>query len=152
MFSFPPTIILRHKRENLQKCSLRGLEKREDMRFFTYPRDSLPDLAGYFLLSMDGPPLSLSDKNLGLFLLDGTWRYAEKMQRLLASPLPTRSIPPGFTTAYPRRQDDCKDPCRGLASIEALFISYTLLGRDTSSLLDNYHWKDLFLQNNQKLF
>ncbi len=151
MFSFPPTIILRHKRENLQKCSLRGLESREDIHFFTYPRDQLPDLSGYFLLSMDGPPLSKKDGHLGLFLLDGTWRYAEKMQRLLSSPLPTRSIPQGFTTAYPRKQDDCKDPCRGLASIEALFIAYTLLERETAGLLDDYYWKDFFLEKNRQL-
>jgi pre-rRNA-processing protein TSR3 len=35
-----------------------------------------------------------------------------------------------------------------LASIEAIYIAYWILGRDVTGLLDNYHWKDLFLQKN----
>src|ERR1700722_16657725 len=116
MFNFPPTIIFRHRRENLKKCSLRGLEGREDLLFFTYPSNQLPPVSNYILLTMDGPPLSEKDGSSGLLLLDGTWRYAERMQRQLSSPLIERSIPQGFQTAYPRRQDDCKDPTKGLAS------------------------------------
>jgi pre-rRNA-processing protein TSR3 len=44
------TIILRHARENLKKCSLKGLEKRSDFRFFTYPKDLLPEMPDYILL------------------------------------------------------------------------------------------------------
>jgi pre-rRNA-processing protein TSR3 len=150
MLTFPPTIILRHKRENLKKCSLRGLETRADFRFFTYPPVLLPDLSRYFLLSLDGPPLSAKDKDLGIFLIDATWRHAETIYRQLPMPhtFVKRSIPAHFQTAYPRRQEDCPDQTRGLASIEALFIAYMLLGRNTSGLLDNYHWKDAFLQAN----
>ncbi len=150
MNNFPPTIILRHRRENLKKCSLRGLEQREDLRFFTYPKSELPCLAGYLLLTLDAPPLTSQDAHLGLFLIDGTWRHAQTMFSQLPFPhrFEYRSLPSYFTTAYPRRQEDCPEPHRGLASIEALYIAYHLTGRPTEGLLDNYHWKDQFLNKN----
>ena len=150
MQPFPPTVILRHQRENLKKCSLRGLEKREDFLFFTYPKDSLPPLDGYIVLALDAPPLSTEDFASGLFLIDGTWRYAEKMYHNTkgVAQLTKRSLPPHYRTAYPRRQEDCEDPERGLASIEALYIAYHLLGRETEGLLDHYHWKEDFLLKN----
>ncbi len=145
IFSFPPTIILRHRRENVKKCSLRGLEERSDMQFFTYPQDALPEMQGYFLLTLEGDALTEKDKDLGIFLLDGTWRYAEKMAKSVPQGLVKRRIPEGYVTAYPRRQEDCVDPSKGLASVEALFIAYSILGRDSSGLLDHYHWKQEFL-------
>ncbi len=149
MFTFPPTIILRHRRENLKKCTLRGLEGRPDFQFFTYPQSTLPDLSNYILLSMDAPPLTADDRERGLFLIDGTWRYAAQMERQLPHPhlFQRRSLPATLSTAYPRRQDDCPDPHRGLASIEALYAAYTILERPTENLLDNYHWKDNFLKS-----
>lgn len=150
MCLFPPTIILRHRKENLKKCTLRGLEKRLDFGFFTYPSDVLPDLSNYFLLTMDAPLLSEADKSLGVFLIDATWRYAELMQRQLRLPHPVqkRSLPPHYRTAYPRRQEDCPDPIKGLASIEALYATYTLLDRNTQGLLNNFYWKEEFLKKN----
>ena len=150
MQSFPPTIVLRHRRENLKKCSLRGLEDRTDFLFYTYPSCLLPGLDGYIKLSLDAPPLSREDASCGLFILDSTWRYAETMGRFVDGHalLSSRSLPAKFRTAYPRRQEDCSDPERGLASIEAIYIAYALLGRDTTGLLDNYHWKDDFLAKN----
>jgi pre-rRNA-processing protein TSR3 len=150
MFLFPPTIILRHRKENLKKCSLRGLEERSDFHFFTYPKDKLPNLSRYFLLTMDALPISEADKDLGIFLIDGTWRYAELMERQLPKPhcFKKRSLPLHFQTAYPRRQADCPDPSRGLASAEALYLTYFLLGRNAEGLLKNYHWKEAFLKKN----
>ncbi|HSX04366.1 MAG TPA: hypothetical protein VLG76_06530 [Rhabdochlamydiaceae bacterium] len=147
---FPPTYILRHRKENLKKCSLRGLEKREDFHFFTYPILKLPDLSNYLILTMDGPLLSKEDAHKGLFLLDGTWRYASKMLQahFTEKSFETRTLPAHFQTAYPRVQNDCPDPHRGLASIEALYIAYTIMGRDTTGLLDHYYWKDSFLEKN----
>ena len=52
------------------------------------------------------------------------------------------SLPLGYKTAYPRRQDEE----RGLASIEALYIAYRVLGWETEGLLDHYHWRDEFLK------
>lgn len=141
MTQFLPTIIFRHRKENLKKCSLRGLES--TLSFYTYPTDTLPDLTGYLVLTPDAPPLSSDDRE-GLLLVDGTWRYAEKMLKTVPDTLKRRSIPPGFVTAYPRRQDEEA----GLASIEALFIAYIITGRDPTGLLDHYHWKDLFLEKN----
>lgn len=149
MQSFP-TIVLRHRRENLQKCSLRGLESRPDFRFFKYPCDTLPDLSGYIMLAMNEPPLTIADADKGIFLLDATWRYAEKMLQFVDkhAVVERRGIPSGYRTAYPRRQDDCPAPEAGLASVEALYIAYAILGRDTSGLLDTYHWRNEFLEKN----
>lgn len=147
MAPFPPTIILRHRRENLKKCSLRGLEGREDLLFYSYPLKEIPfDLTSYVVLALDAPPLVEEDRDLGLFLIDGTWRYAEKMFASLPRPFAVRSLPPFLRTAYPRRQEDCIDPTRGLASVEALYASYAILKRDTEGLLDHYHWKQQFLE------
>lgn len=154
MQSFPPTLVLRHRRENLKKCSLRGLETRPDFKFFSYPKSSsnamLPEISNYLLLAFDGQPLSPADSERGLFIIDATWRYAEKMVRFVDSHsiLERRSLPRKFRTAYPRRQDDCPLPEYGLASIEAIYIAYQEMERDTSGLLDNYHWKDNFLSIN----
>lgn len=150
MQSFLPTYVLRHRRENLKKCSLRGLESRSDFVFFSYPsQDKFPDLSNYIMLDFDGPEISPADCGFGLFIVDATWRYAEKMVRFVDNQvmLEKRSLPPQFRTAYPRRQDDCCLPERGLASIEAIYIAYWLMGRDTAGLLDQYYWKDEFLRN-----
>lgn len=154
---FPNTIVIRHFRENLKKCSLRGLESRSDFQFYSYPHFPLPlpSLANMILLTLDAPPLSAEDKDRGLLLLDGTWRYAAKMEKYVkrqCNMLIPRSLPPHYRTAYPRVQNDCIDPEKGLASVEALYLCYHLLGRETKGLLDLYHWKDLFLEKNQLTF
>lgn len=147
MQSFPPTVVWRHRKENLNKCSLRGLESRSDFRFFVYPREPLPEITGYIVLDMEAPPLEAADAGRGLLIVDATWRYAETMMKSVnvIPGLVPRSIPAHYRTAYPRRQDDCPDPGRGLASIEAIYASYYILGRDTDGLLDHYHWKEQFL-------
>ncbi len=150
MHLFPPTIIIRHRKENLKKCSLRGLEKREDMIFFSYPlKKDLPDLTNYVLLSFDGPELSLKDVNSGLILIDGTWKYAAKMQSQIKhlDNIQKRSLPKCIT-GYPRKQTLCPFPDLGLASIEALFIAYRALKRDSKDLLENYAFKKAFFDKN----
>lgn len=150
MFSYHPTVILRHKKENLKKCSLRGLEKSEEFQFFTYPQKTLPNLNNYLILDIEATQeLSLEDAHLGLVLIDGTWKYAEKMIADLPNPLIKRSLPKGFLTAYPRKQTLCPFPTEGLASIEALYIAYKLLGRKVDGLLDDYYWKEPFLTKNE---
>jgi len=149
MLQFPPTLILRHRKENLNKCSLSGLETREDFKFFTYPKDFLPPLDDYILLTLGAPPLSEKDSAFGLFLIDATWRYAG----IILNNTPSlkclqRSLPADLRTAYPRQQTGCPDPEVGLASIEALYAAYVILGRNTDGLLDNYYWKKQFLQKN----
>lgn len=153
MFLFPPTIILRHKKENLKKCSLRNLETRKDLVFLTYPTSTLPNLDKVVLLTLDAPPLTQEDKDHSLFLIDGTWRYAAVMEKYVRSKIDCipRSLPAHFVTAYPRKQSDCIDPGRGLASVEALFIAHHILGKSTEGLLDFYYWRDLFFEKNQNL-
>lgn len=153
MFSLLPTVILRHRKENLKKCSLRGLETREDCRFISYPYTALPPLESYLLLDMEGEDITEADRERGILLLDATWRYAQRMQTALKLPMTVvkRRLPPHFRTAYPRVQTGCALPDQGLASIEALFLIYHLLGRSTAGLLDHYHWKHEFLEKNQLL-
>jgi pre-rRNA-processing protein TSR3 len=133
------------------------LEDRPGLRFFKFPRSGrlqLPDTAGYLTLALDAPPLTRDDADRGLVLIDGTWRYAERMARALAPQLESaepRSIPTGFRTGYPRRQTLCPDPEAGLASVEALYIAHLILGRNTEGLLDHYHWKNEFLSLNEAL-
>lgn len=150
---YPKTVVLRHKRENLKKCSLRGLEQRSDFQFLTYPIEPLPVLSDYILLTLNAPVLSKEDACRGVFILDGTWRYAEKMLRFATASQPfiLRTLPNSLKTAYPRRQDDCPDPSKGLASIEAIYAAYFFLGRSTEGLLNNYHWGDQFLKENHFL-
>lgn len=144
---FPKTIILRHRKENLKKCSLHGLETREDLHFLTYPNDPIPFLENGILLTLEAPPLSEKDQGRPLFLIDGTWRYAAVMAKTLPHPKQwiRRSLPPNIRTAYPRKQTACIDPTRGLASVEALYVAHLILGYRTKGLLDHYYWKQTFL-------
>lgn len=142
------TIILRHRRENLKKCSLRGLETHESLKFYTYPKDPLPDYAGYILLKVGAPELTVADKDKGLFLIDGTWKLALVMEKQIHFPFIERSLPPHYKTAYPRRQTDCPNPETGLATVEALYIAHRILERPYGDLLDFYHWKNAFLSSN----
>jgi pre-rRNA-processing protein TSR3 len=148
--TYPPTVIWRHKKENLKKCSLRGLEQRPDFLFFTYPTQALPALDGYVVLTLEAPPLTAEDAKRGLLLIDATWRYAAQMEKKIAprQNVVQRSIPAHYRTSYPRCQTACADPDRGLASIEALYVAYRLLGRDADDLLENYYWREGFLERN----
>jgi pre-rRNA-processing protein TSR3 len=150
MQMFPRTVIIRHRKENLKKCSLHGLERRPDFCFYSYPMNSLPVVPHYILLTIEAPSLKREDAPSGLLLLDATWRYAEKMQKQYEEipGLIQRSIPSHFRTAYPRYQEGCIDPERGLASIEAIFLAYWILGRNVDGLLDFYYWKNAFLEKN----
>lgn len=148
----PPTLIVRHRRENLQKCSLRGLEGREDLKFFAYPfQSNALEVKRHVMLVMEGAPLlTSSDAEFGILLIDSTWRYLPKIVRAIDERAfcEKRVLPFGHRTAYPRKQEECVDKERGLASIEALFIAYHILGRNVEGLLDNYHWKEDFLKKN----
>lgn len=147
-----PTIILRHKKENLKKCSLRGLETNPEFLFFKYPKHTFPDLTSYLVLTLDkeAPILSFEDRNHPLLLIDATWRYAPKMLSSLNAPKSClRALPSHYKTAYPRVQTLCPEPERGLASIEALYVAFHILKKEKEFLLDNYHFKKLFLSLNE---
>jgi pre-rRNA-processing protein TSR3 len=144
--AFPPTIIVRHPKENPRKCSVLPLRGRPDLIFLTYPVANVPPLDGYVRLADEGPELSAADAGSGLLLLDGSWNWARKMTRTFAA-MPPRSLH-GYQTAYPRVSKQGTDPGPGLATVEALFLAYHILGRATEGLLDHYHWAEEFLKRN----
>ena len=73
-------------------------------------------------------------------------RWAAAMTRDFED-VPPRSLR-GWRTAYPRVSKRGTDPDNGLASVEALFAAYHLLGRPTAGLLDHYRWAAQFLAAN----
>ena len=72
------------------------------------------------------------------------------MERLAAS-IPVRSLPP-LETAYPRSSKVSENPDGGLATIEAIYAAYRMLGRDTTGLLDHYYWGADFVERNASLW
>ncbi len=142
----PPTVIVVHPRERRSKCSVEPLRGRKDFVFVTFP-DPVPlDVSNYVQLGIGGPELSEQDQAKGLLLLDGTWRWAARMAPFYQH-VPVRSLPP-VKTAYPRKSEVFADPDEGLATIEALYTALRILGRSQSGLLDQYYWKDRFLELN----
>ena len=143
---YPPTVIVRHSHENPRKCSVLPLRGRPDLIFLPYPVRQRPPLDGCLRLAADGPPLTAADAASGLLLLDGSWRWAAAMTRDF-SDVPPRSLT-GWRTVYPRSSKLGTDPGNCLASVEALFVAYHVLGRPTAGLLDYYRWAEEFLRAN----
>jgi pre-rRNA-processing protein TSR3 len=194
-----PTIIVVHPREKRSKCTVEWLRSREGFVFWRFPEDvpllrrssttvpvdaaerppqddRVPEgLTGYVRLGLGGPLLSPADAGCGLLVLDGTWRLAKRMEPAFSG-LPVRTLP-AWETAYPRVSKLSPDPLGGLATIEAIFVAYTVLGWDAGlappsppssargaertsrpaaeaaaappeGLLDHYMWKDKFLRRN----
>jgi pre-rRNA-processing protein TSR3 len=144
--STPPTVVVRHPKENPRKCSILPLADRPDILLLKHPVARPPDLTGYVRLAAEGPELSAADAGSGLLLLDSSWRWAGVMERDFAD-VPPRSLH-GYQTAYPRMSKRGTDPDNGLASVEALFVAYYVLGRPTQGLLDHYRWAEEFLRRN----
>lgn len=142
----PVTVIVRSPRENPKKCSVLPLRGRPDLLFLTHPVAPRPQLEGYVRLAADGPPLTAADAGCGLLVLDGSWRRADAMTRAFAD-VPPRSLT-GYRTAYPRVSKRGDDPANGLATVEALFLAYYILGRPTEGLLEHYRWAREFLEMN----
>jgi pre-rRNA-processing protein TSR3 len=144
--TYPPTIIVRSPRENPRKCTVIPLKGRADLVFLSFPVARKPSLESYIRLSAEGEPLSMADLESGILLLDASWRWAERMTASFAE-VPARSLC-GYRTAYPRVSKQGTDPDNGLASVEALYLAYKILGRQTDGLLDYYRWADQFLRLN----
>ena len=144
--AYPATVIVRNARENPRKCSILPLRGREDLIFVGYPLGKPLPLEGYIRLAAEGEPLSERDAKAGVLLLDGSWRWAAVMSRDFLD-VPGRSLR-GYRTAYPRKSKMDTDPENGLASVEALFVAYRLLGRPTEGLLAHYRWAEEFLRTN----
>jgi pre-rRNA-processing protein TSR3 len=140
---FPLTVIVRHPKENPRKCSVLPLRARPDLVIWKHPVVPPPQLENYVRLAAEGPELSGADAGRGILLLDGSWRWAAAMSRDFEE-VPPRSLH-GYRTAYPRVSKLGTDPENGLASVEALFLAYHILGRPTAGLLDHYRWAEEFL-------
>jgi len=145
----PVTIIVVHPRERRSKCTVQPLRQQPGFQFYKHPRFP-QELTGYVRLGLGGPVLSRADQDSGLLVLDGTWRWVEPMERLVAT-LPIRSLPP-LTTAYPRSSKVSDNPDGGLATVEAIYAAYRLLGRDTTGLLDHYRWGESFVELNRSFW
>jgi pre-rRNA-processing protein TSR3 len=122
------------------------LRGRADIEFFAYPLDRPVNLAGYVRLAALGPVLTADDASAGILLLDGSWNRASAMNRAF-SHVPPRSLV-GYQTAYPRVSKRGTDPAHGLASVEALYIAYRILGRSTEGLLVHFPWAEEFCRRN----
>jgi pre-rRNA-processing protein TSR3 len=147
--NIPPTIIVVHRAEKRSKCSVEPLRKTGQFVFWRYPKRGAESLEGYVRLGLGGPQLSAEDHDRGLVLLDGSWRWAAKMEKSYAD-VSVRGLGP-WVTAYPRQSRVFEDPAEGLATIEALFAALCQMGRPVQGLLDSYHWGELFLQRNRGL-
>ncbi|MCA9064384.1 MAG: DTW domain-containing protein [Planctomycetaceae bacterium] len=141
-----PTVIVVHPRERPSKCSVEPLRGREDFQFFRFPDPVTTDLTNYVRLGIGGPVLSATDSDQGLLVLDGTWKLASRMEPFYRH-VPVRSLPP-VQTAYPRKSYLFEDPDAGLATIEAIYAALRILKRPVDGLLDQYHWRQEFLERN----
>lgn len=149
MRTSPPTLIVVHPRERRAKCTVRPLRGLPGFEFRRFPlRQPIPD--GYVRLGLGGPLLTSDDADRGLLVLDGTWRWAGRMEADLDE-IPVRSLPP-LHTAYPRSSKVFDDPEGGLATVEAVYAALVILGRSTEGVLDHYHWREEFLRSNAEWF
>lgn len=139
-------VIIRHPKERKSKCSLQPLRHRQDLRFYTARPGFTFDASGMILLTPDAPVLSSSDNHLPLLVLDSTWRLLPGLMEKISGKPVLRSLPETLKTAYPRVSKTWPDPIRGLASVEALYAARRLQGRSGDGLLDQYRWREAFLE------
>lgn len=145
----PPTVFVIHPKERRSKCSVDFLRGREGFVFWKFPQRGRESLDNYVRLGLGGEVLGGADADSGLLILDGTWRLASRMEPDYRD-LPVRSLLP-WKTAYPRVSKLFSDPAGGLSTIEALYAATIQLGRDPQGLLDEYRWRDEFLELNRDL-
>jgi pre-rRNA-processing protein TSR3 len=156
-------VVVQDYKENRRKCTLSPLEGRPGFTFMRlgHPARSLPkvEIGSGVMLVVGAPPLVRDDAPLladgSLFIVDSTWartsRVLDRISVREGASLHVRSLPPGFTTAYPRVSKVHRDPPEGLASVEALFAAAAVLGEPRPDLLEGYHWAREFLERNAEL-
>ena len=145
--SDPAILILRDPRESIKKCSLTPLRGKPGVVFQSYYRDRRIEAGGRVLLDPEGAPFTEADRGRGLFLIDCSWRRVGQLAETVDGVVERRRLPE-LETAYPRKSRIFEDPATGLASIEALFVATLLLGEPRLDLLDEYRWRDGFLETN----
>ena len=140
-----PVTIIRHSKERRSKCSLTHLEGREEISFFRARTGWSFDATGFTVLGLNAPILSSADDGRPLLLLDSTWRLLPQLESCLVGTGVRRSLP-SVQTAYPRVSKIAHDPLGGLASVEALYFAQYLLGTADISILEEYHWRETFIE------
>jgi len=168
-----PTLIVRHRKERLGKCSLEPLRNRPGLVFRRATKHFQLDATGFILLAVDAPLLTLDDGlweesertsmltrltetgfegiepracKRPLLLPDATWRLLPGMLAKFHGEPIRRSLPVDIRTAYPRVSKIDQDPKSGLASVEALSLASRIWGVDEPTLLDGSHWREAFLE------
>lgn len=139
--------------EEAAKCTIRPLRGTPGLVFLRYPPPGpvvAGDFPGALLLAPGAPALLAADTGRPLLLLDASWRHARSMARAYPG-IETRSIPPGWRTAYPRHSKVSEDPAEGLATVEALHAALAITGRRDDSLLAHYRWAEDYLRLNAAL-
>jgi pre-rRNA-processing protein TSR3 len=143
------------KTERPNKCSILPLDGRADFRLTrVVANEALPAFSGDCLLHPDGVPFDRMTEEARravktLSFIDCNWLRLPGLVTRIAKPLPTLvAIPPGFVTAYPRRNKQNLDPEAGLATIEAVFIAAAYCGVWDETLLAKFHWAKEFLAAN----
>ncbi|MEN9835434.1 MAG: hypothetical protein RL011_1627 [Pseudomonadota bacterium] len=151
--------VLVDRSERINKCTILPLADHPDMEIVRYHRGRpIPALLGDMLLHPDGVSLdALATEQRHevkvLSAIDCTWKRLDSVLRLVDQPLPRLvRIPPGFVTAYPRRNKQNRDPEVGLATIEAVFIAAAFLGHWDESLFGRYAFGQAFLDLNRLTF
>lgn len=140
-------LIYRDPRESARKCSLTPLRGLPGVRFVNYHHGRRCEAGAGVLLDPEGEPLTAADRGQDLVLIDCAWRRVAKLRRTLDGDLRPRRLPQ-LETAYPRRSKTFPDARWGLASVEALFAATVLLGAPRPELLDEYPWRERFLERN----
>lgn len=144
-------LILRDPRESVKKCSLTPLRGLEGVRFLEYAPDRRVQAEGRILLHHEGEEIGPGDRGLDLLLVDSNWRRLPTLLRTVEGE-PIRRRLPALVTAYPRRSRITPDPDGGLASVEALWAALALTGAVRPELLEDYRFRDAFLQANPLLW
>jgi len=140
--------VLRHPKENMIKNSLRPFRHHPRFTWVIAHPESSFDATGYITLAVGQPPLSTEDAGLPILLLESTWHLVPQLLARMSGKPIYRSLPENLNvrTASQRRSILYQDPEQGLCSVEALFVTRWILeGQCDLSLLDSYHWKDVFL-------
>lgn len=147
--------------ERVQKCTILPLTYRDDFDIRRVRRGApLDPLTGDLLLHPDGESLAILGPELAaagsghrLSAIDCTWKQLAGFLECVPEPWPRlAAIPPGFVTAYPRKNKVNLDPDGGLATIEALFIAAAFLGVWDETLLAEYYFGPAFLEANREVF
>ena len=131
-------------------CSINYVKDRGDVLIYNKEEVANFNFDNKLILQIDAESLSSKDSGKDLIIIDMGWKDALKLSKRFPSQLQRRSIS-GFKTAYPKTKPSSIRPTGGLRSIECMFVAKLILrGIKDESLLENYHFKDQFLEINKE--